>query len=150
MGVSESEARRVFKKLDFFFGNQDANNIKASSFDPGRDPVLLPFVERARRIQIAETQKRLGIPLIVNSDPGASALEIPEAQWADKPEQLQAHAVSATQLHNVGPSSSADNQRMRKIQEAKSESFSVPDSLPSVPKGPPQGIPTITVEDVDV
>lgn len=164
IGVAEFEAGRVFKKLDFFFGNQDANKIKAKldsffgnqranqikawSLDPGRDPVLLPFVERARRIQTAEIQRQLGIPLIVISDPGG--LEIPEAQWADKPEQLQAHTASATQLHNVGPSSSADNQRMRKIQEAKSESFSVPDSLPSVTKSRPQGIPTITVEDADV
>ncbi|KAI4248657.1 MAG: hypothetical protein L6R42_009206 [Xanthoria sp. 1 TBL-2021] len=145
MGVSEL---RVLKKLDFFFGNQDANKIKASSFDPGRDPVLLPFVERARRIQTAEIQREIGIPLIVISDPGG--LEIPEAQWVDKPEQWQADTVSATKLYNVGPSSSADNQRMRKIQEAKSESFSVPDSLPSVTKSRPQGIPTITVEDAGV
>ncbi|KAL8758958.1 MAG: hypothetical protein Q9199_001118 [Rusavskia elegans] len=145
MGVSEFDAGRVFKKLEFFswfsffFLDQDANKIKASSFDPGRDPVLLPFVERARRIQTAEIQKQLGIPLIVISDPGG--LEIPEAQWVDKPEQSQAHTVSTTQLHNV---------RMRNIQEAKSESFSVPDSLPSVTKSRPQGIPTITVEDADV
>ncbi|KAL8658448.1 MAG: hypothetical protein Q9226_000980 [Calogaya cf. arnoldii] len=60
--------------------------LEVSTFDPGRDPVLLPFVERARRIQTAQTQKQPGIPLLVISDPGG--LEIPEAQWADNPEQL--------------------------------------------------------------
>ncbi|KAL8703694.1 MAG: hypothetical protein Q9201_003128 [Fulgogasparrea decipioides] len=38
-------------------------------FDPGQDPVLLLFVERARRIQMWEVLKRDGIPLIVVSDP---------------------------------------------------------------------------------
>ena len=132
---------------DWSFVNGPGLPKGTSNFDPGSDPVLLPFVERARRIQTAEIQKRLGIPLLVVSDPGG--LEIPEAQWAVDPEQMQAHTVSATQLHNVGPSSSADNQRMRKIKEAKSESSSVPDSLPYLTNSRPQGIPTIHLVEAD-
>ena len=53
---------------------------RAPQLDPGQDPVLIPFVERVRRIQTLELQKRLGIPIIVISDP--LGLEVPEEQWA--------------------------------------------------------------------
>lgn len=66
--------------------NEDWSYVKSTTrpralhLDPGQDPVLLLFVERARRIQTLELQKRLGIPLIVISDP--SGLEVPEEQWS--------------------------------------------------------------------
>ena len=58
---------------------------RAPHLDPGQDPVLIPFVERARRIQMMELQKRLGIPLIVVSDP--DGLDVSEKQWNTHLEQ---------------------------------------------------------------
>lgn len=54
-----------------------------SPFDPGRDRVLTPFVERARRIQMLEALKRHGIPIIIITEP--DGLEVPEAQWSSQP-----------------------------------------------------------------
>lgn len=64
------------------------------SFDPGQDPVLSPFVERARRIQMLEALKRHGIPMIIINDP--DGLEVPEAQWSSTPGELQAPDLSIT------------------------------------------------------
>ncbi|KAL8996716.1 MAG: hypothetical protein Q9169_003831 [Polycauliona sp. 2 TL-2023] len=143
----------ILNKLELLIENRDVYNAAISTFDPGRDPVLIPFVERARRIQTAETQKRLGIPLIVISDP--DGLEIPEARWADRPEQLQAKTASATQRENVEPRSSVkDNRttkkamkkRMQNIQEANVET-KVHDPMPSAASGPRRGIPEITMSE---
>lgn len=48
--------------------------------DPGQDLVLLPFVERYRQIQTLQLQKRLGIPLLVVTDP--EGLEVPDKKWS--------------------------------------------------------------------
>ncbi|KAL8933370.1 MAG: hypothetical protein Q9216_006397 [Gyalolechia sp. 2 TL-2023] len=65
-----------------------------SSFDPRQDPVLSPFVERARRIQMQEVPTRDGIPIIVIHDP--EGLEVPEAQWSAAPQERQAAEDDAT------------------------------------------------------
>ncbi|KAL9600267.1 MAG: hypothetical protein Q9219_003312 [cf. Caloplaca sp. 3 TL-2023] len=60
--------------------------FRESKEDPGQDPVLLPFVERARRIQMLAVLERDGFPVIVVNDP--DGLEVPEPQWASTPELL--------------------------------------------------------------
>ncbi|KAL8668600.1 MAG: hypothetical protein Q9168_006777 [Polycauliona sp. 1 TL-2023] len=136
------EATAILDKLEHYFDDQDVFKVAASTFDPGRDPVLLPFVERARRIQMAEIRKRLGVPLIVISDP--EGLEISEAQWADKPGPVQVQIASATQSQDtsstVKKTVNKTNKSRRKIHQADSESYNAPDSSPPASEGPPQDI----------
>ncbi|KAL9039342.1 MAG: hypothetical protein Q9214_004918, partial [Letrouitia sp. 1 TL-2023] len=104
--------------------------------DPGQDPVLLPFVERARYIQMWALLKRDGVPFIVISDP--SGLEVPEPRWSCTPKKLQAADDSITQLHNIEPKSLTDEQRKRYIDDASV----------STKEGISRGIlPAIIVED---
>ncbi|KAI4250487.1 MAG: hypothetical protein L6R40_000085 [Gallowayella cf. fulva] len=121
------------------------SRIRARSvpLDPGQDPVLVPFVEQARRVQTLELQRRLGIPLIVISDP--SGLEVPEAKWSNQPEQLQAHTANVAELHNIGPSSPLADQRKRRIRENRSESVSALENTPSAVTQVTQGIPKIVL-----
>ncbi|KAL8719714.1 MAG: hypothetical protein Q9225_003314 [Loekoesia sp. 1 TL-2023] len=114
------------------------------SLDPGQDPVLLPFIERARRIQMWEVLKRNGIPVIVISDP--DGLEVPEPQWSSTHQQLQAAEDSITQLHNIGPNSPIEEQRKRYMGEA-THSVRIDDVSRSTRDKPSQGVPAIVVED---
>ncbi|KAL8707449.1 MAG: hypothetical protein Q9220_007537 [cf. Caloplaca sp. 1 TL-2023] len=118
---------------------------KASTqpLDPGQDPVLLPFVEEARRRQVLEMQKRLGIPIIVISD--TDGLEIPEAKWASHLGQSQSQAASTALLHNIGPSSPPDEQRKRRILEKRSDSFAVLDDVPSTTSDEARNVPRIVI-----
>ncbi|KAI4163750.1 MAG: hypothetical protein LQ342_002523 [Letrouitia transgressa] len=111
--------------------------------DPGQDPVLLPFVERARRIQMWALLKRDGLPLILISDP--SGLEVPEPKWSYTPKQIQATDDSITQLHNIEPTSLTKEQRKTHMGEA-AHSGQIDDASVSTKEVPSRGIlPAITI-----
>ena len=105
---------------------------RAPQLDHSQDPVLKPFVERVRRAQTLELQKKLGILLIIINDP--SGLEIPREQWSGEAEHLHTNDTSTTQLHNIGPSSPSEYQRQRYDHEAYSAFFTVPDDSSSEAK----------------
>ncbi|KAL8898097.1 MAG: hypothetical protein Q9207_006873 [Kuettlingeria erythrocarpa] len=115
----------------------------APPFDPGQDPVLLPFVERARRIQMLELQRRLGIPILVVSDP--DGLEVPEGEWYTESKRLSSHIANTTTLPDVEPSSPVNEQRERHTHEAWSEFFEMPDSLQSGRGTGVQDLPTFAL-----
>lgn len=95
------------------------------SHNPGQDPVLLPFVERARRVQMLELQRRLGIPLLVVTDP--SGLEVPEGEWSTKADQVMLPTPIAS------------------IHEVELEPVKAPDSLPSGRDTAVEDLPTFAV-----
>ncbi|KAL9000163.1 MAG: hypothetical protein Q9188_005729 [Gyalolechia gomerana] len=107
-----------------------------SRLDPGQDPVLFPFVERARRIQMQDALKRRGIPLIVIHDP--NGLEV--LYYVATTEN------DITQFHNIGPNSPIEEQRKRYISEANL-SGRIADASRPAQEDPTQGIPSITVEE---
>jgi hypothetical protein len=86
-----------------------------ASVEPGQGPVLQSFVERARRLQILELQRRSHVPIVLIHNP--EGLEVPEKCW------VYNHENRAVELDITGLSSWSTEEGKRPEQKGENEPY---------------------------